>query len=69
MAVCEWPSLVMCEFGWSGIERVCLHCVGNHLIITINVDLLHVLSLLQQKKDKAFPIFDRNHCPVFSSIS
>lgn len=59
----------MCEFGWSDIKLVCLFCVGNHLIIIINVDLLHVLSLLKQKADKAYPVFDRKHCPVFSSIS
>lgn len=45
------------------------YCVGNHLIIIISVDLLHVLSLLKHKADKAYPIFDRKHCHVFSSIS
>lgn len=59
----------MCEFGWSDIELICLCYVGNHLIIIINGDLLRVLSLLKQNPDKAYPIFDRKQCPIFSSIS
>lgn len=62
-------GLSMCEFGWSGIEPMGLYCVDNNLIIIINVDLLDVLLLLKQKTVKAFPVFDRKHCPVFSSIS
>lgn len=45
-------------FGWSGIEPGGLYCVDNHVRCSpVTVYLLHVLSLLKQMADKAYPVF------------